>query len=195
MSAQNKVTFGLSEGHYAVATPSADGSYTFGTVKKLPNLQAMTASVLGGKTDVYADNIIVATMTTYPGQELTVNVSELSDDFKKDVLGYVEDSDGNLCEVANAQVKSFAFGCQIEGDARARRVWYFLCTATNPGEGSNTKNDSPEANQLELTFTVRPIAVEGASGATHQVVKRVCEADKTNYATFFSTVTLPTFTE
>lgn len=187
-TAQNRVTFGLSEGHYALATPQADGSYTFGTVKSLPNLQSMEASVLGGKTDVYADNVIVATMTSYPGQELTVNVSELSDDFKKDVLGYLEDSDGNLCEVSNAQIKSFAFGCQIEGDVRARKVWYFLCSATNPGEGSNSKNDSPEANQLTLTFTVRPITV-----GEHQVIKRVCEADKTNYATFFSAVTLPTF--
>ena len=148
----------------------------------------MEASVLGGKTDVYADNVIVATMTSYPGQELTVNVSELSDDFKKDVLGYLEDSDSNLCEVSNAQIKSFAFGCQIEGDVRARKVWYFLCSATNPGEGSNSKNDSPEANQLTLTFTVRPLTV-----GDHQVIKRVCEADKTNYATFFNTVALPTF--
>lgn len=187
-AAQNKVTFGISNGHYAVATPGVGNSYTFGTVKELPNLQSITATVVGGKQDVYADNKIVATLTSYSGQELAIKVSELSDEFKKDVLGYLEDTGKALCEVANAQVKTFAFGCQIEGDVYARRVWYYLCTATNPGESSTTKADTPTPNEPELTITVRPIAVQ-----EHEVIRRIAKSEDSAYKDFFTTVTLPEF--
>ena len=185
---ENKVTVGISNGPSAVATPGEGSSYTFGQVKPLPNLQSMTATVVGGKTDVYADNKIVATLTSYSGQELSVKISELSDDFKKDVLGYIQDTEKALNEVANAQLVTFAFGCQIEGDAFARRVWYFLCTATNPGESSTTKGDTPTANEPEITITVRPITVQDKD-----VVRRITKSGDSIYDTFFDDVDLPTF--
>ena len=186
--AQNKVTFGLSNGHYALATPGDSGTWTFGTVKSLPNLTSMDASVVGGKQDVYADNKIVATMTSYSGQEITLDLTELSDEFKKEILGYEEDEDGCLCEVTNAQAKTFAFGCQIEGDQYARRIWYFLCTATNPGESSSTKADSPEANAPQITITARPMAV-----GEKEVLRKISKAGDSGYTLFFNTVKIPTF--
>lgn len=188
METQNKVTFGISNGVWAKATAQSNGSYQFGEVKKLNNLTQMAASILGGKTDVYADNKVAATLTSYAGQEIALSLTELDDDFKKEILGYEVDTDGCLNEVANAQLESFAFGCQIEGDKYARRIWYYLCSATNPGESSSTKSDSPEANTAEVTFTSRPISING-----REVIRRICKATDSNYDEFLETVTLPTF--
>lgn len=186
---QNKVTFGICNACYAKATLQSDGSYEFSAVKSLPNITQMTATVLGGKTDVYADNKVVATLTSYAGQELSLAFTEIDDDFKKDILGYIIDEEGGLNEVADAQLQTFAFGCQIEGDKYARRIWYYLCTATNPGESSSTKTDSPEANAPEMTITSRPITING-----HDVVRRILKSTDAKYNEFLTKVSLPTFT-
>ncbi len=44
----NKVTFGLTNVHYALATQAADGSWTFATPKRLEGAQEITTEAIGG---------------------------------------------------------------------------------------------------------------------------------------------------
>ena len=112
----NKVTFGLKNVHYAIATPGQDDSWTYGESKKLKVAQELTAEVISGKTDVYADDRILATLVSNSGSNISLKLTQVSDDFKVDVLGYERDANNNLVEIVNHRNKTFALGYEIQGD-------------------------------------------------------------------------------
>jgi hypothetical protein len=165
----NKVTFGLTNVHYALATQAEDGSWTFATPKRLEGAQEITTEAIGGSTQVYADDKVIATLVS--------------------IFGVLEDTNGNLVEVVNGETKTFALGYEIQGDIKARRIWYFLCTATPSGDASKSKADSIEANSITLNITARPI--ESGDNLILRVIAGVGDA---NYAAFLTTApALPTF--
>jgi phi13 family phage major tail protein len=182
--ANNIVTFGLTNVHYAKATQSTDGSWSFATPARLKGAQEFTSDIIGGSTPVYADDQVVATLNQNAGRTISLKVTELPDEFKTDILGYKKLENGNLVEIANAPVVTFALGIQFSGDVKARRVWYFLCTVTPVSDGTKSKTESVEANATTLTITVRPIEAN-ADNLVHQITASKGDA---NYDTFFATV-------
>ncbi len=184
----NKVTFGLKNVHYSLATIGNDDTWSFGTPKRLKGAQELTAEVISGKTDVYADDRILATLVSNSGTTLSVKFTEIDDDFKVDVLGFVKDSNDNLVEVISDRPKTFALGYEFQGDAKSRRVWYFLCTASPISEGTKTKQESIEANSITLNITARSI-----ESGNYSVIRQIAKFGDDNYNAFFTTgPTLPT---
>jgi len=176
----NKVTFGLRNVHYALASLSDDGeSWIFAEPKKLKGAQEVSTELIGGATQVYADDQVYATLISNAGSNVTLTLTEVDDEFKKDILGYEEDTNGNLIELTDSKAKTFALGYEIQGDAKSRRIWYFLCTATPVGSASKSKTDSIEANTVSLTVTARPINVSG-----RPVLRAISNNGDTNYNTF-----------
>ncbi len=185
----NKVTFGLTNVHYSLATISEEGVWSFAIPKRLIGAQEITTEAIGGSAQVYADDKVLATLVSNSGTTITLKLTELDDEFKKDVLGYIEDTDGNLVEVLNSETKTFALGYEIQGDIKARRIWYFLCTATPVGDASKSKTDSIEANSISLNITARPIEV-----TNNLIIRIISYTGNTNYATFLTAAPkLPTF--
>ena len=182
--ANNIVTFGLTNVHYAKATQSTDGSWSFATPARLKGAQEFTSDIIGGSTPVYADDQVVATLNQNAGRTISLKVTELPDEFKTDILGYKKLENGNLVEIANAPVVTFALGIQFSGDVKARRVWYFLCTVTPVSDGTKAKTESVEANATTLTITVRPIEAND-DNLVNQITASKGDA---NYDTFFATV-------
>ena len=182
--ANNIVTFGLTNVHYAKATQATDGSWTFATPARLKGAQEFTSDIIGGSTPVYADDQVVATLNQNAGRTISLKVTELPDEFKTDILGYKKLDNGNLVEIANAPVVTFALGIQFSGDVKARRVWYFLCTVTPVSDGTKSKTESVEANATTLTITVRPIEAND-DNLVNQITASKGDA---NYDTFFATV-------
>lgn len=182
--ANNIVTFGLTNVHYAKATQSTDGSWSFATPARLKGAQEFTSDIIGGSTPVYADDQVVATLNQNAGRTISLKVTELPDEFKTDILGYKKLENGNLVEIANAPVVTFALGIQFSGDIKARRVWYFLCTVTPVSDGTKSKTESVEANATTLTITVRPIEAND-DNLVNQITASKGDA---NYDTFFATV-------
>jgi len=187
----NKVTFGLRNVHYSLASLSEDGeSWIFAEPKKLKGAQEVSTELIGGATQVYADDQVYATLISNAGSNVTLKLTEVDDEFKKDIFGYEEDSNGNLIELTDAKAKTFALGYEIQGDAKARRIWYYLCTATPIGSASKSKTDSIEANAVSLTITARPIDVSG-----RPVLRAISNNGDTNYETFLETTpALPVLT-
>jgi len=184
----NKVTFGLTNVHYALATQETDGSWVFGSPKRLSGAQEITTEAIGGSTQVYADDKVIATLVSNSGTTVTLKFTEIDDDFKKDIFGFKTDSNGNIVEVINNETKTFALGYEIQGDNKARRIWYYLCTATPSGDASKSKADSIEANSISLSITARPIE----SGA-HLILRVIASVGDTNYGNFLTaSPTLPT---
>lgn len=181
--ANNIVTFGLKNVHYSKATFNpVDGTWSFATPVALPGAQEFSSDLIGSSTQVYADDQVVATLIQNAGRTLTLKLTELIDEFKTDILGYKKLDNGNLVEIVNAEVVTFALGFELQGDAKARRTWFYLCTASPINEATKSKADSVEANSISLTITARPIAIDTDNYTTHITASK----GDANYATFLS---------
>jgi phi13 family phage major tail protein len=186
----NKVTFGLTNVHYSMATVGENNVWVFSSPKRLIGAQEITTEAIGGSTQVYADDKVIATLVGNAGTSVTLKFSEIDDNFKKDVFGFKTDTQGNLVEVINNETKTFALGYEIQGDIHARRIWYFLCTATPIADGSKTKADSIEANAITLNITARPI-----ESGNDLIIRTISYPENANYQTFLtSTPVVPNFT-
>jgi phage major tail protein, phi13 family len=180
----NIVSFGLKNVHYAIATLAEDGhTWSYGTPVALKGAQEFTSDIIGGSTPVYADDQVITTLNQNAGRTITLKVTELPDEFKIDVLGFKKLENGNLIEVANAPVVTFALGLEFQGDVKARRMWFYLCTATPVSESTKSKTDSVEANATTITISARPIEVDEDTCITYVLSSKGDE----NYKTFLTT--------
>lgn len=170
-----------------IATQASNGTWSFATPVALPGAQEFTSDIVGGSTAVYADDIVIANLVQNAGRTLTLKLTEITEEFKTDVLGYKRLANGNLVEVANAKPVTFALGLEFQGDAKARRAWFYLCNVTPISEATKSKTDSAEANAVTLNITARPIEV-----GDHLVTNSVAALGDSNYANFLTLApTLP----
>lgn len=188
-TANNKIKFGLSNVYYAVATIAADGSATYGTPVRIYGAVNLSLEPQGENTPFYADNIVYYTSASNAGYEGDLEIALVPESFKKDVLGYAEDTNGILYEDVDAKVKNFALLFQFEGDSKAVRHVLYNCTATRPSIESETKTDSTEPKTE--TVTVKATSVYNA-GLDKNIVKARCTTDQaTQYAAWFESIYQP----
>lgn len=186
----NKIKYGLKNVYYAVATIAADGSATYAAPVALPGAVSLSMDPQGELTPFHADNIVYYMSSANNGYEGDLTLAMVPDSFKKDVLGYVEDTKKVLVEDADAELAHFALLFQFEGDAKAIRRVLYNCVAGRPTDNGNTKeeNVSPETDQISLTATTIYNASLGKN-----VVKAECNdtTDADVYAGWFSNVYIP----
>lgn len=186
----NKIKYGLKNVYYAVATIAADGSATYAAPVALPGAVSLSMDPQGELTPFHADNIVYYMSSSNNGYEGDLTLAMVPDSFKKDVLGYVEDTKKVLVEDADAEPAHFALLFQFEGDAKAIRRVLYNCVAGRPTDNGNTKeeNVSPETDQLSLTATT----IYNAS-LDKNVVKAECNdtTDADVYAGWFTNVYIP----
>jgi phi13 family phage major tail protein len=186
----NKIKYGLKSVYYAVATIAADGSATYAAPVALPGAVSLSMDPQGELTPFYADNIVFYMSSANNGYEGDLTLAMVPDSFKKDVLGYVEDTKKVLVEDADAEPAHFALLFQFEGDSKAIRRVLYNCVAGRPTDNGNTKeeNVSPETDQLSLTATT----IYNAS-LDKNVVKAECNdtTDADVYAGWFTNVYIP----
>ncbi len=192
-NASNKIKYGLKNVHYAIATIAADGSATFGTPKAFPGAISLSLEPQGDTTPFYADNIKYYIGISNTGYEGDLEMARLSDDFKKDILGYITDANGVMYEDVNAEPVHFALLFQFEGDVKATRHVMYNCTATRASAAGSTKNESVEPETESTTITAGSIYVEALD---KDIVKsETTEAvDDTAYDGWFTTVYVPSAT-
>lgn len=188
-TANNKIKFGLSNVYYAVATIAADGSATYGTPVRIPGAVNLSLEPQGENTPFYADNIVYYTSANNAGYEGDLEIALIPESFKKDVLGYAEDTNGILYEDVDAKAKNFALLFQFEGDVKAVRHVLYNCTATRPSIESETKTDSTEPTTETITVTATSVY---NAGLEKNIVKARCTNDQaTQYAAWFDSIYQP----
>lgn len=172
----NKVKFGLKNVYYSVVTESGN-TITYGTPVAIAGGVNLSLSTSGDVTDFYADDIDYFTQYANQGYEGDLELALLSDGFKKDVLGEVEDNNGALIEKADATIKKFALGFEVQGDDKPRRTWMYYCTASRPNVEAQTKEASitPKTDTLTIKVAPRP---------TDEKVKVVMTKSATNETAF-----------
>lgn len=189
MSNSNKVKFGLKNVYYAIATIAADGTATYGTPKAWPGARSISLDPQGETTPWYADDGIYYVSNNNNGYSGDLEMALVSDDFRKDVLGFIVDNNGMLVEPTDTEVVHFALLFEFSGDANKVRHVFYNCTATRPSVGSATTEDSTEPQTESTTITAMPIYV---SGYQKHFVKGAVATGDTNYSTFFTSVKVPT---
>lgn len=184
----NKVKYGLKNVYYAVATLGADNSATYATPKAIPGAVEMSLDAEGEVTKFRADNIDYWVGQSNNGYSGSLTFALIPDDFKKDVLGYIEDTNGVLVEDADAAGAPFALLFQFEGDANATRHVLYNCSASRPGVNGQTTDTTIEPNTEELNITASSIFNDDID---KNIVKAKCNEGDAQYATWNSAVYQP----
>lgn len=187
----NKIKYGLKNVYYAVATIGSDNTATYSTPVAFPGAVSLSLDPEGEASPFYADNIAYWIGNGNNGYSGDLEMAKIIDNFKKDVLGYIEDSHGAIIEDANAQTVHFALMFQFEGDVKATRHVMYNCTATRPGAESETKGESVEPGTETITITATTIY--NASLGTEIVKAELTDGVySTGYSSWFTTVYQPT---
>lgn len=182
----NKVKYGLKNVYFAKATISdVDGSATYGTPKKWPGAVNLSLDAQGGVTKFRADNIDYWIGQSNNGYEGDFESALIPEDFRKDILGEIEDVNGILVEDAGAKTVYFALLFQFEGDEKNTRHVLYRCSASRPSVSGQTTDEEIEPQTETLTITAATI-YNAALGK--DVVKARCPEDNLNYASWFSAV-------
>ena len=190
--AKNKVKYGLKNVYYAVATiDESTNTATYATPKRWPGGVSLSLDQEGETTKFRADNIDYWVGQSNNGYSGDFESALIPDDFRKDVLGEIEDSNGVLVEDAGAATQPFALLFQFEGDAKATRHVLYNCTATRPSVSGATTDEDIEPQTETLTLTA--VSVHNSS-LNKDVVKARCEYGDTPYSTWFSAVYQPSST-
>lgn len=150
----NKVKFGLKNVHYAPIITDDSGNVTFDTPKRLPGAVNLTLDVQGEEVEFEADDAIYYASYANTGYKGTLEIANITDDFRRDILGDVEDgTDHVLMEYSSAEAKPFALLYEVNGDQKATRRVLYYCTVSRPGENASTtgKTKTPQTDTMNLT--------------------------------------------
>ena len=186
----NKIKYGIKNVYYAVATIASDNTASYGDPVALKGAVNMELSPQGESSPFYADNIVYWVGAGNNGYEGDLELALIPDDFKADILGYIEDSKGVLVEDMNAEAVHFALLFQFEGDEKATRHVMYNCTATRPNAAGETKGESIEPSTESITITAT--SIYNASLET-DIVKAEAgpDSDATTYTGWFTAVHIP----
>ena len=190
----NKVKFGLSEVHYAKLIRNAStGVTTYGPVKKIPGAVNLSLSAAGDTNNFFADNMKYWTGTSNNGYEGDFEAALIPDEFKTEILGFIQTAEGGILETGDEKTSEFALMYEINGDKEKRRFIDYCCTATRPNAEASTTEDSITPQTDTLSLTTSPFDyLETANGTAQKLSRYYEKPGDANYDNWFNSVAIPT---
>lgn len=149
----NKVKFNLKNVHYAKVEENG-----YGTPVAIPGAVSLSLDPQGELAKFFADGTLYFNSASNNGYEGDLEIALIPDQFRIDILNEQEDTNKVLFENADAITNKFAFGFQIDGDAKGTKYWFLNCTATRPGVNAQTKQETIEPTTDTLTLSCAPDA-------------------------------------
>lgn len=185
----SKVHFGLCNVYIAKRVASG-GSVSYDTPVRVPGAVSLNRTKRSEASDFFADNILYFKGKKDSGEDLELVLADVPRSILLQYLNYLEANEGGIVSTDKIPDTAFALLFQVETDDKARKFCYFNCTASE-GDGENKTTET--ANEPQ-TDTLK-IACAGEESGDYQIFKHVVESTDQNYATFFSSVTIPTVSE
>lgn len=187
-STENKVKFGLSHVHFAIATIAEDGSATYGTPVKFPGAVSLSMDPQGDNSPFYADSIVYWVSAANSGYEGDLEMALLTDAFRTQVLGEDTDANGVRYEDMDLSPVHFALLFQFRHDRKNTRHVLYNCTATRSSVASATTEGTNEPQTETSTITATSIYV---AGLDKDIIKARVDADNPEYDDWFESVYIP----
>lgn len=185
-----KIKYGISNCWFAKATIASNGTASYSTPKALPGAVNLSLDQQGDRNDFFADNIAYYTSISNTGYEGELELALIPDDFYKDILGYLIDTNGVLIENAGANPVHFALTFQVQTDTGSKRVVLYNCVAQRPSVAAATKEETIEPQTETIPLRVTSIYL---AAADKDIVKASCEdTQATAYNTWNSSIYQPT---
>ena len=154
MANENKVQFGLKNVHYAVRNESG-----YAAPISVPGAVNLSLDAEGDMQKFYADDVAYFTTNTNNGYSGDLEMARFPDKMLQDIWGYkLSTTDKVLSEDASAQAVAFALLFQISGDQNNSFYVLYNCTASRPGIGSKTKEETTDPNTQTTTNSATPMA-------------------------------------
>lgn len=154
-----KVRFGVSNARYALETESGFGSWV-----SIPGTVQIQLEPQESQSDFYADNMNYFTQNGASSDQVTIEIADLADQAKIDLLGYERDEvSGGLVLPVNSVRKPFALGFQVEGNETKLRVVVYGGTLNRPSmtHSTTTESTEPETMSIEGKFAGKTFTVNG----------------------------------
>lgn len=186
----NRVKYGLQDCYYAKASVSTTtaGMLIYDSPVRLPGAVSVTLDASGEMSTFRADNIDYWVSSSNNGYTGSLELAEIPDDFRKDVLKEVEDTNKVLVEKADVETAEFALLFRFEGDQEATLHCMYRCKAGRPSVSGQTTEATitPQTSTISLTALPR---------IDNRVVKSKClkSASSAQYESWFTTVYEPVF--
>ena len=180
----NKVKFGLSNVHIAPITAVSSNSITYGAPFAIKGAVNLTLDPEGENSPFYGDNTKYFDSFANQGYSGSLELAMVTDEFRKQVLGETQDSNGALVESTNDTIKDFALGFQIDGDSSNRRYWLYNVSAQRPSTNSQTIETSKEPVTDTLNITASPRITDNKV----RVFLEKTEDNASTYNSFFESV-------
>lgn len=154
---ENKIKYGLENVHYSLITENPDGEISYGIPKKWVGAVNFSAKANVVRTPVPADNNPeYAVISENNGYDIELEVQEMYDEIRVDILGATIDSNGCLVENKDDKASPFALLFEFKGDKKATRRVMYNCLATKPDMESSTTGDKTEAKTDKISITCKP---------------------------------------
>ena len=185
-----KVKFGFKCAYYSKITIGELGAVTYGTPIKLKGAVSMSLSPAGNEVEFYAEDGLYYSDSANNGYNGTLELALIQDDFLKDILGEVEDSNKVLQENVTVSASPFALLCEFTTDDGAKKFCFYNCTASRPELASKTKGESKEVQTETLNLKIRP----NADGIVKASTKSDTTASVINnwYSSVYQPTAIPT---
>ena len=150
----DKVKFGIKNVHvFPITAMSDQGVPTYGSVINIPGTTQLSLDKQGDTSDFYADNIKYYTSVANNGYSGSLTVAIIPDEFRKKILGYLEDAKNVLVEEM-AEPTHFAMTFEEDGDQTGTKFVLYNGTATRPSldKSTTTESKEPSTQQLDVSF-------------------------------------------
>ena len=175
----------------AAATTSEsveNGTTGYAEPKHIPGSVSLSTDPEGDDTEFYADNTKYWTYSTNNGYTGDLEVADIPDEIKAEMLGMTIDNDGMLVESANDNKKEFALLFEVKGDEKDRRMVYYRCKANRPSQENSTNESGVTPTTDALPIEMLPTEDED------KLVKGKLQLSDTNqsvFDSFFDEVKMP----
>lgn len=165
-----------------------DGTTGYGVPRKVPGAVNLSMDPEGDKTEFYADDTRYFIYTTNNGYSGDLEMANIPDDILVEILGMMKDNDGMLVESTEDDYKAFALLFEVSGDEKNRRMVFYRCEPSRPGQEASTREASVDPQTDSMPIDMLPTEDE------NRYVKGALELSDTNqaaYNSFFDAVKMP----